>query len=242
MKILSIGNSFSQDAQRYLSRLAKHNGEDLLTVNLMIGGCSLEKHYDCMINDKREYMLEVNGVTTGIWVTMSQVLTSCKWDYVTIQQASHLSFDYSTYLPYAKNLVDYVKEVNPDAKILFHETWAYEDGSYRLKDVAKLDSASTMYDLINENVNKITREINLDGIIPSGTAFRRAIELGIGKMHRDTFHASLGAGRYLLALCWYKKIYGVDVGLDTYNDFDEPVSDKEKRIVIEAVNFAFNER
>lgn len=46
MKILSIGNSFSQDAQRYLHRLAKHEGVQLKTVNLYIGGCSLQRHYE----------------------------------------------------------------------------------------------------------------------------------------------------------------------------------------------------
>ena len=37
MKILSIGNSFSQDAQRYLHALAKADGENFKTVNLYIG-------------------------------------------------------------------------------------------------------------------------------------------------------------------------------------------------------------
>ena len=45
MKILSIGNSFSQDAQRYLHRLAKNEGVDMKTVNLYIGGCPLRSHY-----------------------------------------------------------------------------------------------------------------------------------------------------------------------------------------------------
>ena len=40
MKILSIGNSFSQDAQRYLYRLAKKAGDTFKTVNLDIGGCT----------------------------------------------------------------------------------------------------------------------------------------------------------------------------------------------------------
>lgn len=43
--VLSIGNSFSQDAQRYLHDLAESKGVDLETVNLMIGGCSLERHF-----------------------------------------------------------------------------------------------------------------------------------------------------------------------------------------------------
>ena len=43
MKILSIGNSFSEDAQRYLKLIAGANGRELTCVNLYIGGCSLKK-------------------------------------------------------------------------------------------------------------------------------------------------------------------------------------------------------
>ena len=45
MKVLSIGNSFSQDAHKWLHKLAENNGVDLETVNLYIGGCSLETHW-----------------------------------------------------------------------------------------------------------------------------------------------------------------------------------------------------
>ena len=51
MKVLSIGNSFSQDAQKYLHRLAKQDGVELKTVNLYIGGCSLQRHYLNMLDD-----------------------------------------------------------------------------------------------------------------------------------------------------------------------------------------------
>ena len=40
-----MGNSFSQDAQRWLKKLAEQNGIDLDCVNLFIGGCSLETNY-----------------------------------------------------------------------------------------------------------------------------------------------------------------------------------------------------
>ena len=45
MKILSIGNSFSQDAHKWLHKLAKQNGCDLSTCNLYIGGCPLDRHF-----------------------------------------------------------------------------------------------------------------------------------------------------------------------------------------------------
>ncbi len=44
MKILAIGNSFSQDATRYLQDIAASAGEELFVRNLYIGGCSLEMH------------------------------------------------------------------------------------------------------------------------------------------------------------------------------------------------------
>ena len=56
MKVLSIGNSFSGNAQRYLHRLAKHNGVNMRTVNLFIGGCSLETHYWNMLDDRDDYI------------------------------------------------------------------------------------------------------------------------------------------------------------------------------------------
>ena len=44
MNILSIGNSFSQDAQHFLHDLSMHGEEEIYSVNLYIGGCSLETH------------------------------------------------------------------------------------------------------------------------------------------------------------------------------------------------------
>ena len=57
MKLLSIGNSFSQDAQRYLHRIAAAAGESLKCVNLYIGGCSLRTHYFNILEKK------INGNT-----------------------------------------------------------------------------------------------------------------------------------------------------------------------------------
>ena len=61
MKILSIGNSFSQDAQKWLNKLAKLNGIDLETANLFIGGCSLEKHWNNLKDNRADYEFWING-------------------------------------------------------------------------------------------------------------------------------------------------------------------------------------
>ncbi len=49
MNILSIGNSFSQDSQRYLHRIAKSTGYELNSYNLYVGGCPLSRHHEIMI-------------------------------------------------------------------------------------------------------------------------------------------------------------------------------------------------
>ena len=68
MKVLAIGNSFSNDAMRYLHGIAKADGVDMKTVNLFIGGCPLSRHYANIHNDAADYDFEFNGVRTGIKV------------------------------------------------------------------------------------------------------------------------------------------------------------------------------
>ena len=55
MQILSIGNSFSQDAHNMLHIIAKQNGRDFQTVNLFICGCSLESHHSNLKNNSNDY-------------------------------------------------------------------------------------------------------------------------------------------------------------------------------------------
>lgn len=239
MKILSIGNSFSNDAHRYLSRLAKQEGVDMKTVNLYIGGCSLERHYVNMLEDAKAYSFEFNGEDTGIKISIREALASDSWDFVTLQQASHFSWDFETYTPYIEALCEYVKKYRPHAKIVIHETWAYEDGSEKLARLQKFKTATEMLDAVRDSYKKAAELISADLIIPSGEAMMEAHRLGIEKIHRDTFHASLGAGRYLLALCWYKALTGNDITDNSFSDFDVPVTEEERKIVIEAVNSVF---
>ncbi len=241
MKILSIGNSFSQDAQRYLYRLAKKAGDNFKTVNLDIGGCTLRTHYLNSLEDKAGYSFEYNGEDVGLKVSIKQLLISDDWDVITFQQASHLSAHYETYTPYLEHLKEYVKKYCPHSKIYMHQTWAYEDGTERLREVGGYDSADAMFQDIRDAYAKAAQAIQADGIIPCGQAMFNATNMGIDKIHRDTFHASLGAGRYLLALAWYKALTGKDITNNDFDDFDEPVSDEERKIVIKAVNAAFND-
>ena len=108
--VLSIGNSFSQDAHCYLHDFAKSEGEDIETVNLFVGGCSLERHYRNMVGNKREYTIEINGHRAdGFLCSIDEALTARQWDFVTLQQASPLSYLIDSYEPYLQRLAEHVR-------------------------------------------------------------------------------------------------------------------------------------
>ncbi len=46
MKVLSIGNSFSQDAHKWFHKLAEKNGVEVNTANLYIGGSDILLYVD----------------------------------------------------------------------------------------------------------------------------------------------------------------------------------------------------
>ena len=129
MKILAIGNSFSQNAMAYLERMAAAGKENFVLGNLVIGGCSLEKHCGNMENDKPEYAYEIRsngGKVTLLNHKMSHALKSDDWDIITLQQVSQLGGKPDSFEPYLKKLVDYIRKMQPNAEILLHETWSYE--------------------------------------------------------------------------------------------------------------------
>lgn len=238
MKVLSIGNSFSMDAQRYLHQLARKEGVDLYCMNLYIGGCPQRTHYLNVLDDMAAYDLQVNGTHTSIKVSIRQALRSENWDVITFQQASGQSARFDTYTPYIQELTAYVRKYCPKAKLVIHQTWAYENGCAKLESQNFATSAD-MFAEVEKAYAQAAELISADGIIPAGKAMLIASQTGIEKIHRDTYHASLGAGRYLLALVWFKYLTGRDITENAFDDFDVPVTDEERRIVIAAANAAF---
>ena len=230
MNILSIGNSFSQDATRYLHQIARADGVDIQVVNLYIGGCSLSTHYRNMMSGERAYFLEVNGVCTDFKVSLSEALLNRDWDYVTFQQVSRLSPQYESYQPYLTMLSDYVRECVPKAKQLIHQVWGYEDGSDMLKN-SGYSSQAHMTALGAAAYSRAAEDIGAEFILPSGPVMQELVNRKFGRVHRDGFHATYGAGRYALGLTWYKKLTGKSVFENTFCDFDEPVSREEMDII-----------
>lgn len=224
MNVLSVGNSFSQDAQRYLHRIAKADGYSLNTFNLYIGGCPLSLHYRNMMSKGRAYTLEMNGESTGFSVSLQEALLNRDWDVVTIQQASLMSPDYGTYQPYIGEIVNFMRQCVPKAKIAIHQTWAYEQGSYMLNERLGYSEHTRMFEDVKASYQKCFEEVNADIIIQSGEVLQKLIASGIEKVHRDTYHLSYGIGRYAVALLWYSVLTGNNVKNNEFCDFDEEIS------------------
>ena len=222
MNILAIGNSFSQDATRYVHAIARSMGQKWNTANLYIGGCPLEKHFRNMHTEACAYELQWNGTNTGFYVSLREALLSRSWDIITLQQASHYSAFYNTYQPYLNELAAYVRSLCPKAKLYIHQTWAYEANSAKLESVA-FPTPEAMLAAVEKAYAKAAEDIRADGIIPSGRLLLQLSEHT--PVHRDTYHASLGIGRLALGLLWYTTLSGQRVADCTFRDTDEPVEE-----------------
>ena len=226
MQVLSIGNSFSFDGQRYVNGIAHADGVDVQTFNLLIGACSLEQHYRNMLSELPAYELAMNGKGTGFKVSIKDALLSRAWDVVTVQQNSANSFNYDTYQPYLNALVDYVRHCCPKTKIVLHQTWAYNPTCVFVNPGGRFDTHQAMFSAAKVAYDLAAAEIKADKLIPSGAVFQELVAAG-ETVHRDTVHASLGIGRYALGLIWYAVLTGRDITNNTFCDFDQPITPEQ---------------
>ena len=65
--------------------------------------------------------------------TLKEALVSQKWNFVTLQQVSDLSWKAETFYPYIEKLYDLVKKIAPQAQIVIHQTWAYRCDAHELE-------------------------------------------------------------------------------------------------------------
>ena len=62
MKILAIGNSFSEDGTAYIERIAESAGiTDIIAANLYIPGCPLSRHAENLKTNAPDYDYQRHG-------------------------------------------------------------------------------------------------------------------------------------------------------------------------------------
>lgn len=172
VRLFTIGNSFSNNATKYLNDLVKASGNTLIYRTGSIGGSSMQVHWDkAQLHEKDPQ--DPKGLYTSK-LGLKEELQSQPWDFVTIQQASIRSHDLATYRPYASQLRDYVKQHAPAAKLLIHQTWAYRVDDPRFSVASPMPgepaTQEAMYRGLTNAYKTIAQELGI-GRIPTGDAF-----------------------------------------------------------------------
>lgn len=239
MKILSIGNSFSEDAQRWLHLLAKDNGIVIECANLFIGGCSLETHWQNVKENNAFYDYQVNGIDANEKISIADALKKEDWDIVTLQQVSGLSGMPQSYEPYISNLVNTVRTALPNAEIYLHQTWAYETDSEHPGFASYNRDQKEMHRCIRQTVQAFAEKFNFK-ILPSGNIIE-ALREGTSEFDypngglslcRDSFHLSYNYGRFAASAIWLATLTGQKITTTEFENFDSNLL----KIIIDTVN------
>jgi len=132
VRYLSIGNSFSRDATRYLASLAEADGHTLIYETAHLWGGSLQQQWRRVLasvavpgDEAGRYGVASTMGQRSEPLTLAQLLAQEPWDYVSIQQVSRRSHDYGSFQPHADRLAAYVRAHAPAAELLILQTWAY---------------------------------------------------------------------------------------------------------------------
>ena len=169
MKILTIGNSFTWSLRSCFPAIAEAQGEELKLEFANFGGCEFRRHWAYITAEEEdpECRMYMEGT-----MKLRELLASDSWDVVTIQSASHESWNYDNYLPFAENIIDYVGKHAPGARVIIQQTWAYREDAPRLAEWGF--DRNEMYRRLDEAYRRLGNEYNLP-IIPTGKAVELAL-------------------------------------------------------------------
>ncbi len=179
IKLLTVGNSFADNSVEYLPGFVQAGGHTLRVYRANLGAHSMQMHVGYLrafeadpVNPKGRPYQGVADTKTGAKPKLSlrQALELDDWDYVTIQQLSALSFQPNSYEPWAGELIAYIRQHEPKAKILGLQTWAYREDSW-------LFEKNTTQERMHLGIKKIYAQLADTyglGILPVGDAFQLA--------------------------------------------------------------------
>lgn len=235
LAILTVGNSFSDDAMEYVYDIAKSAGvKEVYLGNLYYSACRLEWHYGYFKNKSAVYDYRVNK--NGKWVTTSKstfeaAMNYKKWDYISFQESAKEKQTNESLYTHLGYLLETAKSYCPGAKLVWHQPWANPHENYG-NDTLK------MYDDCMTAARKIIEKYGFDEIITTGTAIqnlRTSFVDNDTRILRDGWHLSYDLGRYTAGLAFFTQLTGISV--ENISFAPATVSEDEKAAAIEsAVN------
>ena len=182
LRVLSIGNSFSASVCRQLPPMAAAEGRALGYACLFIGGCPLRLHAENLGKSAadpsfRPYRAMCSGFPAGEGLdgefpaSSNELLARGDWDIVTVQQASHESWDYANYQPFGHAVVEAVRRACPRAEVVIQQTWAYRADDDRLRPGGAWGFGQAgMFERLSDAYDRFAADEGVARQIPTGVA------------------------------------------------------------------------
>ena len=237
LKVMDIGNSYTQDAQTYLPNIIAAAGisTDFSLYRAFRPSASFKTWVDCWNDlDNENYSVDfcagtaLDGISGSGRATDGAVfrkaLQSVRWDIILIHQVSTYSNDYSLWEGdgaggYLQELIRIIRVTNPQATIGYLMTHSYR-GSYWANSEG---SSYLRWRNIADATKQLKLEYGIDFIIPYGTAVQnlRASSLNDGyEFSEDGTHMGAGLGDYVAGCCYFESLlaprYGVSIWGNTF--------------------------
>lgn len=172
IRLLTIGNSFADNALKFLPGIVGATENQLIVARANLGGCTMQRHW----NHVEQYEADQDDKQGRPYgkgqASLRERLERESWDVVTIQQVSWQSHDPNTFRPYAARLHDYIRKHAPQSEILLHQTWPYrvDDPRFTPENEGKEPhTQAVMHQQVRDAYHTIAKELDI-GIIPSGDA------------------------------------------------------------------------
>lgn len=190
MKVLFIGNSFTyfNELQVLFQNLCLHAGLDVTARRRTVGGYGMEHHTDFESDHGKAVLADLSE----------------GWDYVVLQgQSAQPALNRTLFLERAKILVDKVRQNG--AKPVFYQTWAYRDGTEKLRSTglsygeffAQLKEGYALAAAENDAPQVFVGQMFFDLNQPAGP-----LEL----ICEDHFHPTL-LGSFAAAVCFFRHFF-----------------------------------
>lgn len=233
LKVLDIGNSYTDDATNMLPTITAASGSDVSDLCLykaIRGGASFKHWYDIYHDQDYDKSYSISKVLGGINANITtgsrngadgslfrQALENETWDIIIIHQVSTYAPYYDEWSTidnggYLKELLSIIEDKQPQAMIGFLLVHSYWDGYSRNKE----QSSYLRWQLIANSVQRLCEDYDISFVIPYGTAVENLRASSLNNEYdltRDGTHCGLGLCRYTAACCYYESLIAPRTGI-----------------------------
>lgn len=230
LKILGIGNSYTQDTMWILGEVYKAQKNQNVELGVAYySGCRLDQHVKFYNGSEAVYQYNHWDAASGKWVstsnmTLKEIIDATDWDLVSMQQGSGTSGVESTYNSDIQTIQSFVKSTLGYTPTFFwNMTWSYPEvdiptDNYTLDNAPNANNFKKyynsdqeyMYSMICQTVqNKIVPDSTFQWIMPVGTAVQNAKSgfMTDYDLYRDYTHLN-DFSRLMAAYVWFSRIEG----------------------------------